>query len=53
MTSKDVEEIKKEDYFIYSGKESYYGRLCENYGKECDKCKWQDTYRCRDGSVRG
>lgn len=53
MSSQEQEEMKKEDNFEFSGEESYYGRLCKNYGEKCEECKWQDTYRCRNGALRG
>lgn len=51
----DTEQTKKEkeNNFVFSGVNDYYGRVCANYGKKCDECKWNGEYRCRDGKFRG
>ena len=53
MSLSETTESTKKDYFVFSGEHDYYGRVCENYGKKCEECKWDGTNRCRDGTVRG
>ncbi|MDO5115210.1 MAG: hypothetical protein Q4D58_03855 [Synergistaceae bacterium] len=53
MASDEKDSAKREDCFVFSGEYDYYGRVCSNYGVLCDRCKWLETYRCRDGKVRG
>ena len=45
---------KREDFFIFSGQDDYYGRICSNFPAKCGECKWQlQEYRCREGIFRG
>lgn len=46
--------VSREDYFVFSGENDYYGRVCSNFSAKCDECKWQlQEYRCREGRFRG